>query len=206
MPAINFYAGEDFQIHNLAGSGLGFFGAGGFGYSVPVGEWQETTFITNGAGTTQGPQVDNITYLNSMSGIVGSSSSGIQLRAIPNYQATLNIRFTHSSAVQTQNVVVYIYDRTSINNPASGVTTAVAELIHPTVTQVNNGSGDTFWSFLEGTGVTLSLIDSPGISGQRPNGASTTATDHDWYLAISASPDSLGSKTLYGLYISLEYL
>lgn len=206
MAAINFYAGEDFQIQNLSGSGLGFFGAGGFGYSVAVGSWQDTTFITNGAGTSQGPQVDNVQYLNSMSGVVGSSSSGIALTAIPNYQATLNVRFTHTSAVQTQNALVYIYDRTSINNPASGVTTAVAEIIHPSLTQVNDGSGDVTWSFLEGTGVTLSLIDSPGISGQRPNGASTSETDHDWYLAISASPDSLGSKTLYGLYVSLEYL
>ena len=205
MAQIDFYAGENFGIDNLSGSGLGFFG-GAFAYSVAVGEWQESTFITDGNGTSQGPQVDNIQYLNAMSGVVNGASSGIALTAIPNYLATLNPRFTHSSAVKTQNAKAYIYDRTSINNPASGVTTKLAELIHPNTTQTNDGSGDATWNTPTGSSVVVNLTPSPGISGVSPNGPSTTATDHDWYLALSASPDSIGSKTQYGLFISLEYL
>jgi len=45
MAQIDFLAGGgSFQIANLSGSGLGFYG-GGFGYSVEVGSWQDTTFI-----------------------------------------------------------------------------------------------------------------------------------------------------------------
>jgi len=29
---------------------------------------------------------------------------------------------------------------------------------------------------------------------------------HDWYVALSATPESIGSKTEYGLYFTLEYL
>jgi hypothetical protein len=29
---------------------------------------------------------------------------------------------------------------------------------------------------------------------------------HDWFVAMTASPDSIGSKTQYGLYFTLEYL
>lgn len=206
MAAISFYAGEGFNIQNLAGSGLGFYGPGGFGYSVQVGAYQDNTYITNSDGTAQGPQCDNIKYLNDGSGIVNTASSGIPLTAIPNYQSTLNVRFTHNVPVKTQNVKLRIYDRTNINNDPSGVTCKVAEIIHPDTTQTNNGSGDTTWTTVHGSSVILDLIASPGTSGLRPNGANTTDTRHDWYCAISASPDSIGSKTQFGLYIELEYL
>lgn len=205
MAQISFFAGEGFNIANLSGSGLGFYGAAGFGASVAVGEYQDTTFITNSNGSIQGPQVDNVKYLNNGSGIVGSSSSGIALTAIPNYQATLQIHFNHSTPVKTQNVQLRCYDRSNINNAPSGVTCKVAEVVHPGITQTNTGSGNTTWTTLAGSGTTLTLTASPGVSGLRPNGASTTATDHDWYLCISQSPDSIGSK-LSALYVSLEYL
>ena len=37
-------------------------------------------------------------------------------------------------------------------------------------------------------------------------GGTGLAQRHTWYAAISASPLSIGSKTSYGLYVSLEYL
>lgn len=205
MAQIDFYAGENFAINNLSGSGLGFFGSG-FGFSVEVGSFQDTTFITDGNGLNQGPQVDNIKWFNAQSGVVNSQGSGISLTAIPNYLATLNPRFTHSSAVLTQNVKLRIYDRANINNDPSGVTCKVAELIHPTLTQLDNGSGDATWQQPTGSSVIMDLVASPGMSGLRPNGAATTADRHDWYVAISASPDSVGSKTQFGLYMSLEYI
>ena len=205
MAAINFFAGEDFAINDLSGSGLGFYG-GGFGFSVEVNAWQDATFITNGAGTSEGPQCDNIKWLNAGSGIINGASSGVGLVAIPNYMSTLNVRFTHASAVTTQNAKLRIYDRSDVNNPASGVTTKVAEVIHPDTVQNPNGSGDTTWNTPTGSSVVMDLVASPGMSGQRPNGASTSADRHDWYVAMSASPDSIGSKQQFGLYCELEYL
>jgi len=38
------------------------------------------------------------------------------------------------------------------------------------------------------------------------SGESCRATRHDWYVGLSASPDSIGSKTDFGLYFTLEYL
>lgn len=183
---------------------MGFYG-NGFGYSVAVGEYQDTTFITNSAGTAEGPQVDNIKYLNDASGIVNSAGSGIGLTAIPNYLATLNVNFNHTSAVKTQNVKMRIYDRSSINNDPSGVVCKVAELIHPGLTQAAEGSGDTTWTTVKGSSVILDLVASPGLSGLRPSGPETTDKNHDWYCAISASPSSVGSK-LFAAYVELEYL
>lgn len=211
--AINFYVNPATSEFNLetGGSGLGFYGDSGFGASVIVGEWQGRTYITDGNGVIQGSEGQNVKYLNSASGILGQASSGIGLTAIPNYQSTLNIRFTYDSAVQVQNAAVRIYDRSNINNPASGVTTKVAEIIHPSTVQGPTGSGDNFWLTPGGSGSTVGLSPSPGLSGWWAgdgSGVVSTRTDttHDWYLAISASPDSIGSKTQYGLYASMEYL
>jgi len=202
--------GFDYDL-KLGGSGLAFFGAAGFGASVEVGAYQGTTFVSDGAGTTKGAQSQNIQYLNSGSGVLGAASSGIGLKAIPNYQSTLNIRFTHSTKVKTQNCEMRIYDRTNINNAASGVTTKVAEIIHPRVTQFATGSGDGTWISPQGSGTVVNFASSPGISGfYAGDGVSVISTKqalrHDWYAAISASPDSIGNKTQYGLFFSLEYL
>lgn len=191
-----------------AGSGFGLYGDSGFGASVTVGAFQGRTYITNGAGTYQGPEVDNVKYLNSQSGILGQTGTGIALTAIPNQQATMQIHFNHSSAIQVQNAKLYIYDRSSINNDPTGVTCYTAEIIHPTITQANNGSGDTVWVNTHGSGQTLSLCNSPGTSGQFAGNGSNggiASTDHDWWVALSASPNSIGSKTLFGCLVSLEY-
>jgi hypothetical protein len=213
MATIDFYintTGFEYDL-NTSGSGLGFFGDSGFGASVPVGSYQGTTFVSDGFGSTQGPQGQNIKYLNAGSGVLGAASSGIGLRAIPNYQSTLNIKFSHSAAVKTQNCKMIIYDRSSTSNPASGVTTKVAEIIHPDEIIGPTGSGDDTWITPGGTETTVSFANCPGPSGLfAADGVTVVSelsdTNHDWYAAISASPDSIGNKTDYGLYFSLEYI
>ena len=197
----------DFYSNNIAigGSGIGFFGSAGFGSSVAVGEYQSSTYITNGNGTVQGAEINNVKYVHPSSGLSGAST--LTLRNIPNYKATLNVRFTSTTPVKTQNVQVRIYDRSNINNNPSGVTTKVAEIIHPSTSETGLlGSGSSTWSTLAGSGTILSLANSPGSSGLSPSGVNTVDTRHDWYLALSASPDSIGSKTQYGFWIQLEYL
>ena len=193
-----------FTINALAGSGLAFMG-GAFGDSVPVGEYQDTTWISNGNGTVNAGQVNNVKYLNTSSGILNSASSGIGLLYMPNYLATMIAEFSHSSAVRLQNTRVYIYDRTSISNSPSGVICKVTEVIHPSTSQLVAGSGSQLWATPAGSSY-LQLTPSPGRSGLYVNGPMTTDTYHTHYLNLSASPSSIGSKTQFGLYIETEYL
>lgn len=204
--SIDFYAGENFALNSLAGSGLGFYGDNGFGQSVTIAAYQGNTYITNSNGTSQGSLVDNVKYLNAQSGIVGSEGSGRLLTTIPNYLSTLKISFTNDTAVTTSNAKVYIFDRVDKNNDPSGVTCQVAEVIHPNTVFDNTGSGDSTWTHVHGSAVILDLVDSPGLSGLSPNGAQTSSTRHDWFVNLSASPDSVGSKTNFGLFLQLEYL
>jgi hypothetical protein len=208
---ISFYAGQS-PIQNMNGSGLGFYGPSAFGASVDVGAQQDHTYITDAAGAVQGPEAWNNIFLSTNSGIIGQNSGGTRLNllAIPNYQSTINVRFTYDSAVQVQNAQAFIYDRVNPQHSATGVTTKVAQVIHPDTTQTQNGSGDASWHTFTGstTGQYMNLAPSPGISGlYAGNGSNSVRPDaqHDWYLAMSCSPDSIGSKT-FGLYITLEYL
>ena len=131
MAAITFHVNEQgfsgptdtTLINHTAGSGLGFFG-NGFGLSVPVGQYQESTFVSNSNGTASGVKTGNTKYM-SVSGVSHNGNAEIDNEKMPNYYAPLNIRFTHSEAVRVQNCKMRIFDRADIDNQASGVTTKV---------------------------------------------------------------------------------
>lgn len=209
-PLTNGVSGEH-NINAPAGSGLGFYG-NGFGTSVQVNSFQERTFITDGAGTVQGLEARNTKWTAAASAILGQetigSSTSIAVNKIPNYLSTLNIRFAHpTTQVRTQNAKVIIYDRSSIASKASGVSTFAYEVIHPDPSQLVVGSGSGTWKDVTEVANFLPLRNSPGTSGLNAVGNTTgSGLRHDWYLGLTASPTGIGSKTQYGLYVSLEYL
>ena len=215
-------------------SGIGFFG-GDFGLSVPVDSYQTTTFITNSDGTTQGAKISN-TKRASESGVQHDTGNEINNEAMPNYYAPLNIRFNHDEAVRVKNCQLRIFDRSDITKHASGVTTEVYEIRHPHETEdankalnhrplpVNHSWVTFVYDGNENTVDPMVLTNSPGMSGL--NGVDSDQSDgtlssfpdatfggdgheslqHDWYIALSASPNEIGSKTDFGLYFTLEYL
>ncbi len=211
MAAIKFYTDTAgiFDIY-MFGSGLGFYGAGNFGTSVAVDSYQDNTFVTDGDGTDQGPQANNVKWTHSTSGEIPTANN-LLLQYIPNAQSTVNIRFTNvGTPVQVQNAELRIYDRSDITLGASGVTTKAYECLHIAASDAVQGSGLTTWTTPVGSGVTLALVNSPGESGLY---AGTVAQQsirpderHDWYVCLSARPDSIGSKTEFGMYVALEYL
>ena len=300
----------------LGGSGLGFYGSGGFGTSVPLLNYQKNTFLTNSDGTSNGGQTRNVEYI---SGVWGSSGCRLQNTAsntgmlvkLNNTESTLMIHFKHESSVKVQNCQLRIYDRSNIDNPATGVITKVAEIVNfggstysswlssPGADFVSNvGSGDAFWwgapwldaatyegasirpyyensvgvkfynftstmdtansgnpdtklsalsypgkATVGGSGLIVPLLDSPASGGrglatgnlypkftqyvnttyqgnlgvgstvvgtgaaEKPLTYGGTSGDlqHTWRVALSAAPLSVGSKTQYALYVSLEY-
>ena len=242
MAAITFHindfgaasADDPTLIEHGAGSGLGFYG-GGFGISVPVGQFQDTTFVTNANGTEQDVRAQN-TKFTAVSGLSSNGAAEIDNSGTPNFYAPLNIRFTNDTAVKVQNCKLRIFDRTDIGKQASGVTTKVYEIRHPNPLEGDSATHGhlrhravNHHSWFEydpaDTMFDMDFTASPGLSGLNTistdhlptgdgtylnwkwqDGASHEAERHDWYLALSASPDSIGSKTDYGLYFTLEYL
>jgi len=224
-------------ISHGAGSGLGFYG-GGFGISVPVAQYQDTTFVTNSNGTTSGIKGQNTKYV-SVSGLShNSSETTLGNSGVPNYYAPLRISFTHNEEVAVQNCKLRIFDRNDISKQASGVTTQVYEVRHPHPSEGQgadhgplNHRGIAHHGWYEYLGnkdvamTDMTLTSSPGLSGLNTavgetvssgdgvyynwltnDGPAHSGLQHDWYLALSASPDGIGSKTDYALYMTLEYL
>lgn len=218
-------------INHSAGSGIGFYGSN-FGVSVPIGTRQSTTFVTNSLGVNQGSQLNNTTMISSGDSVnIGTVSingaSAVNLDRLPNYLCPLNIRFTHTEPVRVQNCKLRIFDRNNIANHASGVVTYVYESRHPSSLQtISNLSHrartqNSWYEFDSLDAMTdMPFTASPGISGLNTNSQDTNpllgyasqngslheSTRHDWYLALSSEPVTVGSKTQYGLYFSIEYL
>lgn len=234
MASIQFYANiKNTNENNIisGGSGLGFFGAG-FGVSVPIDAQQTSTFITSSDGVSEGAQLNNTAMVvngdESNAGTVSINSlTAINNDKLPNYLCPLNIRFTNEEAVRVQNCKLRIFDRNNINNNASGVTTHVYEARHPATSQTisnlsHRGREANSWvTFTEGISMSnMVFTSSPGMSGLNTSiadtdtnlgylsqeGSSHASTQHDWYVALSSEPDTIGEKTNYGLYFSVEYL
>lgn len=239
MAAINFYgnlvtASDPSGTYiDHASSGIGFFG-GDFGLSVPVDSYQDSTFVTNSDGTSQAEKLMNTKY-NSVSGTKHNTTNAQDNNTMPNHFAPLNVRFTHNEAVRVKNCQLRIFDRSDITKHASGVTTEVYEIRHPSSEESaakalnHRPSTDHSWNrFLydgvDNTVAAMNFTESPGMSGLNGNTADDAANTlqgiagattegnghqserHDWYVALSASPDEIGSKTDFGLYFTVEYL
>ena len=219
-------------------SGIGFYG-GDFGLSVPVGQPQESTFVTNDQGTTQGIRLQNTKWMSASQ--VEFQNTTMPLTQMCNYYAPLNIRFTHTSPVRTQNCKLRIFDRQDITKAAIDVDTYAWEVRHPSpqelpangVSLTHRGDSSANWKEFPGrqssettASEELNLTSSPGTSGlntvsadsslplttdgfknyETTDGNGHLSAQHDWYLALSAEPTSIGSKTSFGLYFTLEYL
>jgi len=223
-------------INNELGSGIGFYGTGfGVSvpigtrqqstfvtdeFGVNQGSNLHNTQTVDIGDTTTDPVTQGTVKINSL--------DPINLQNLPNYQCPLNIRFTHPEAVSVQNCKLIIFDRENIENHASGVVTYVYEGRHPS-TEYNNvnlawrGREENTWFEFDPADTDMPqempFTASPGASGLNTQndtnpalgyltneGPGYESTRHDWYVALSSEPVTVGSKTQYGLYFSVEYL
>ena len=108
----------------------GFFGAN-FGFSIRVGEFNNTSFVTNDNGTTNFGQIPNLQFANTSGAFVASEITATELLEVDNTETTLRVRLQTDSDVATQNSAFRAFDRVNINNNPSGVTVQSAEMLKP---------------------------------------------------------------------------
>jgi hypothetical protein len=221
-------------ITHEQGSGLGFYG-NGYGVSVPIGSTQDTTWMTNADGTaTQRIRLKNtkaVDFVNKNRVSINGGPSTDTLDKIRNSDCPLNIRFENDEPVRVQNCKVRIFDRNNIANHASGVSTYLFESRNPSVDDSDGQltllgrEGLTWYEFdpVDDDMSDMPMTSSPGPSGLNTNsnddytfttgpnnlirnGVSHSSLRHDWFLALSSQPHSIGSKVQYALLFSCEYL
>lgn len=185
------------EILPAASGGLntvGFFGSS-FGFSIRVSEYNNTTYLTNANGTSNGGQLPNLRWANTSGAFVGPALNAVELRNVQQAECTLKITLTTDNPIGTQNTNFRAFDRISINNNPSGVTIQAAEIRKTGATLY--GSGDINWTAIAGSGSVLSLADKV---------TEAPATEHNWYVGLSATPGSIGEKTEIALYFETEFL
>lgn len=172
-----------------------FAGSGGLTTPVTVGAWQDETHIGSGDPGTDQCGTNHCRNVKYISGTQFDSGSGTETLNDTNLVATectIRVRFTDGASVATSNARFYAYDGTTTTTEAVGVDVYAFEqgVTATTWTLINDDSNNT------GGDNAAERLD---LSDQ------SAATDHTFYIAISASPESVGGKTSFDFGIALTY-
>lgn len=167
---------------------LQFAGAGGFDDPITVGQYNDTTHVESsvGANDSNGNTPNNNKFISQTGGTGGDSQAdwgdGTEdLDQITDAECALKINFAHGTAVAISSHVFYAYNGSSTATGPTDVDFRAAE------------QGDANFTQAEGSGSPVTVTDS------------ASATSHDFYLAVSASPESVGEKTAFTLRDELTY-
>lgn len=165
-----------------------FAGAGGFDSKITVAAYNDTTHVKSsvGADDSSGNTPNNVKFISAAGGTAGDSQAdwgdGTEdIDAMLAAEATLKITFSDASSVITESAIFYAYDGTTTTAVPTGVTFYASEL------------ADIVFTNAEGSAAALTINDD------------TAATSHDYYIACTASPESVGLKSAFTLRIELTY-
>ena len=153
-----------------------------FGSAITVGSYNDTTHVESsvGANDSSANTPHNNKYLTTSTvSLNGAGSSS--LSAASTAACALKINFSDAASVTTTGHIFYAYDGTTTTAVPTAVTFYAAE------------QGDANWTNAEGSAAGVTVTDD------------TAATSHDYYLLISASPESVGLKTAFKLRSELTY-
>lgn len=158
-----------------------FAAAGGFDSKVTVGQYNDSMHVksSGNANDSSGNTPRNNKFLTGTTVSVNGGGS-VNLNTVTTGNSALRINFSDPASVAITGAIFYAYDGTTPATPPVGVTFKAAE------------QGDASWTDAEGSGSPVTLNDK------------AANTSHDFYLIISASPDSVGLKS-YGLRCELTY-
>lgn len=165
------------------------FAGGTFDSAITVSSYNDSTHAKDSDGSTDnsdGDTPNNVKFISAAGGTGGDSQAdwgdGTEdLDAILDAECTLKINFSDASSVATSSATFYAYDGSTTTDVPTGVTFYAAE------------SGDTNWTNAEGSAAALGLTDQ------------SASTSHDFFIAVSASPESVGLKDSFTQRIELTY-
>lgn len=181
-----------------------FSGTGGIADPVTVGSWNDEVHIGDGApGTDQcgANHAAYVKYIATNSFDNGSGSQVLNTTNLTQDECVLRIIFNDASSVTTSNVRFYAYDGTTTTTEAPGVDCVAWEY--------ESTGAATQWTVINDDTTSGALTvgniggDNSGerlsLSGQGPG------NNHTWYIAVSASPESVGAKAAFDFGIALTY-
>ena len=144
-----------------------------WGDNVTVSSYQDSTHISNSSDAHQCTtnHVHNVKYLSSTTMSLDGAGSA-NLSTLTTANSPLKFNFSDAASVATTAATFYAYDGTTDATAMVGVTFQAAE-----------GGTTSTWVAANGSGSALTIADD------------TAATSHDYFIAISVTPTSVGAKT-----------
>jgi len=163
---------------------------------ITVGTWQDGTHLGDGdPGTDQcgTNHVPNVKYVSSTQYDSGGGTETLNDTNLIATECSLRIKFTDASQVVITNARFYSFDGATVTDEAVGVEAYAFEqgVSGTEWDQINDNSGSIGG---DNTGERLDLGDH-----------SSSATEHYFYIAVSARPESVGAKTEFDFGIALTY-
>ena len=162
---------------------------------ITVGTWQTGTHLGTGdPGTDQcgTNHVPNVKYVSDTQFDGGGGTETLNDSNLLATECSLRVSFTDASSVATSNARFYCFDGSTTTAEAVGVEAYAFEqgVGASSWTTVNDDSGDIGG---DNTSERLSLSDQ------------SSNTEHYFYIAVSARPESVGAKTEFDFGIALTY-
>jgi len=164
------------------------FAAATFDSKITVSEYNDSTHVESsiGANDSDGNSPYNSKFISNDGGTAGDGqvdigAGTVDIDTVSEANCPLKINFSHASAVSVTDHIIYAYDGTTTTAVPTGVTFYIAE------------QGNANWTNAEGSAAALAVGDSG------------SATSHDFFFLISASPESVGEKTDFTLRSELTY-
>lgn len=167
----------------IATDKFGFYGTA-FNDAVQTGDHQTSTHVENVSNVDQctSPHLHNTHYVDATHvEIDGGASETLSATAPTQAECPLKVTFSHASAVATSATTFWADDGATSTAVPTDVTFYAGE------------QTDTSWTNAEGSAAAVA-VDDQG-----------SATDHYFYLFMSASPDTVGVKTAFRLQMQLTY-
>lgn len=153
-----------------------------FGSAIFVDDYQDSTHVksSGGANDSFGNSPHNSKYISDTNVSIDGGSSGL-VESVTTANCPLKINFSHGSSVAISAHYLYAYDGSDTENAPTEVTFKVCE------------QGTTPWVEAGGSAAALAVADR------------TTATSHNFYFMISASPTTVGLKSAFTIRDELIY-
>lgn len=155
-----------------------------FGNGIFVGNYNDTTHVKTSGGTNKslGNTPHSTKYVDSTHFILDGGASTLLSATVPaTADCPLKINFAHGSSVAISDHVIYAYDGATTTAVPTDVTFKIFE------------RSNTSWTEAGGSAAALSVANH------------TTATSHDFFFGISASPDDVGLKSAFAIRDELIY-
>lgn len=161
--------------------------------AITLNTWNSGTHVGNGdPGTDQcgANHMRNVKYVSNTEFDSGSGTETLNDTNLVATECTMKVMFTDTSSVVTSSGKFYTFDGSTTTNEAVGIEAYAFE----------QGKGNTSWAQINDDSANLG-----GYNDAMALGDQTTATEHTYFIAISARPEQVGDHTEFDMGIAVIY-